>query len=88
MKYYSDNGFINVGTGTDVTIAEFAELIAKAVGYTGTITYDTSRPDGPPQKLLDVSKLQKLGWSSKLPLAKGLAVAYKDFVATGGRVPA
>src|SRR5262249_15469345 len=54
----------------------------------GTITYDTSRPDGPPQKLLDVSRLQKLGWSSKLPLAKGLALAYKDFVATGGGVSA
>jgi GDP-L-fucose synthase len=88
MKYYSDNGFINVGTGTDVTIAEFADLIAKTIGYKGTITYDTSRPDGSPQKLLDVSKLQKLGWSSKLTLAEGLAVAYKDFVATGGRVPA
>jgi len=88
MKYYSDNGFINVGTGTDVTIAEFADLIAKTIGYNGTITYDTSRPDGPPQKLLDVSRLQKLGWSSKHPLAKGLALAYKDFVATGGRVAA
>src|SRR5689334_6366011 len=55
MKYYSDNGFINVGTGTDVTIAEFADLIAKTIGYNGTITYDISRPDGPPQKLLDVS---------------------------------
>ena len=62
------------------------EVIAKTVGYNGTISYDTSRPDGPPQKLLDVSRLQKLGWSAKLPLSEGLAVAYENFVATGGRV--
>jgi GDP-L-fucose synthase len=88
MKYYSDLGFLNVGTGTDVTIGEFAHLIAKTVGYGGKINYDTSRPDGPPQKLLDVTKLKKLGWSSKIPLSEGLAMAYKDFLTTGGRVAA
>jgi GDP-L-fucose synthase len=88
MKYYSDAGFLNVGTGTDVTIGEFAHLVAQTVGYGGKIKYDTSRPDGPPQKLLNVSKLKELGWSSKITLSEGLAVAYKDFLATGGRVAA
>jgi len=88
MKYYSDVGFLNVGTGTDVTIGEFAHLVAKTVGYGGKINYDTSRPDGPPQKLLNVTKLKKLGWSSKIPLSEGLAVAYKDLLTTGGRVAA
>ena len=88
MKYYSDAGFLNVGTGTDVTIGEFAHLVAQTVGYGGKIKYDTSRPDGPPQKLLNISKLKELGWSSKIPLSEGLAVAYKDFLTTGGRVAA
>jgi GDP-L-fucose synthase len=88
MKCYSDAGFLNVGTGTDVTIGEFAHLVAKTVGYGGKINYDTSRPDGPPQKLLNVSKLKKLGWSPKISLSEGLAVAYKDFLTTGGRVAA
>ena len=58
MKHYSQPGFLNIGTGNDVTIREFAELVAEVVGYTGTIVYDTSRPDGTPQKLLDVSKIK------------------------------
>ena len=88
MKHYSDNGFLNIGTGNDVTIDEFARLVAKTVGYQGTISYDKSRPDGSPQKLLDISRLKKLGWSPKISLSEGLALAYKDFRATGGRVPA
>ena len=64
------------------------ELVAKTVGYQGTISYDKSRPDGSPQKLLDISRLKKLGWSPKISLSEGLALAYKDFRATGGRVPA
>ena len=86
MKYYSDTGFLNVGTGTDVTIDEFARLVAKTVGYDGKIEYDTSRPDGPPQKLLNVSRLKKIGRSPKISLSEGLALAYKDFLTTGGRV--
>jgi GDP-L-fucose synthase len=88
MKHYSDMEFLNVGTGTDVMIGEFAHLVAKTVGYGGKIEYDTSRPDGPPQKLLDVSKLKKLGWSPNIPLSEGLALAYQDFLTTGGRVAA
>ncbi|MBI5908608.1 MAG: GDP-L-fucose synthase [Betaproteobacteria bacterium] len=85
MKYYSDLQFLNVGTGEDVTIADFANEVAKIVGYKGKLAFDTSRPDGPPQKLLDVSKIKKLGWSPKTRLHDGLAIAYADFLAGGGR---
>jgi GDP-L-fucose synthase len=85
MKYYSDLQFLNIGTGEDVTIAEFAGEVASVVGYQGKITYDTSRPDGAPRKLLDVSKLKKLGWSPPTKLHEGLAIAYADFLAGGGR---
>ena len=85
MKHYSDIGFLNIGTGEDVTISKFAELVADVVGYSGKILYDTSRPDGTPRKLLDVSKLGKLGWVHKTQLRDGLAQAYADFLAAGGR---
>ena len=85
IKHYSDLQFLNVGTGQDVTVADFAQEVAGVVGYTGKITYDTSRPDGPPQKLLDVSKIKKLGWSPKIRLRDGLGIAYADFMAGGGR---
>lgn len=85
MKHYSDSGFLNVGTGADVTIAEFARTVADVVGYTGELSFDTTRPDGAPRKLLDVSKLTALGWTAKIPLRDGLATAYADFLAGGGR---
>jgi GDP-L-fucose synthase len=85
MKHYSSLPFLNVGTGQDVTIADFAAEVAGVVGYKGKIVYDTSRPDGPPQKLLDVSKIKKLGWAPKTSLRDGLATAYADFLAGGGR---
>jgi GDP-L-fucose synthase len=85
MKHYSGDGFLNIGTGEDTSIREFAELIADVVGYSGKIEYDTSRPDGAPRKLLDVSKMRKLGWTPKTSLRDGLALAYADFLATGGR---
>src|SRR5215472_1843541 len=66
MKTYSGDEFLNVGTGKDITIAEFAQLVAEVVGYTGRIVFDTARPDGPPQKLLDVSRLTALGWRAKI----------------------
>jgi GDP-L-fucose synthase len=88
MKHYSDLSFLNVGVGHDVTIAEFAEVVRDIVGYRGRIVYDASRPDGTPQKLLDVSKLKALGWTPKIPLREGLAAAYADFLAHGGRVAA
>ncbi len=85
MKHYSNMGFLNIGTGEDVTIGEFAQIVCDVVGYKGRIVYDTSRPDGPPQKLLNVSKIKKLGWAPKIKLRDGLAQAYADFLATGGR---
>jgi GDP-L-fucose synthase len=85
MKNYSEIGFLNIGTGEDVPISKFAELIADVVGYNGKIAYDTSRPDGTPRKLLDVSKIKKLGWAAQTKLRDGLARAYADFLATGGR---
>jgi GDP-L-fucose synthase len=85
MKNYSDLEFLNIGTGEDVSISEFAEMVMDVVGYKGKISYDTSRPDGTPRKLLDVSKINKLGWVAKTKLREGLARAYADFLATGGR---
>jgi len=84
LKYYSGSKFLNVGTGQDITIREFAQLIADVVGYRGRFVFDTSRPDGAPQKLLNVSQLTRLGWHAKTPLREGIAAAYADFLA-GGR---
>lgn len=88
MKHYSGAGFLNVGRGQDITIADFAHLVADVVGFKGEIAFDSTRPDGMPRKLLDVSKLKALGWSATTPLREGLAVAYADFLATGGRMAA
>ncbi|HZW12787.1 MAG TPA: GDP-L-fucose synthase [Noviherbaspirillum sp.] len=71
---------INVGTGEDVTINELAGIIRKAVGYEGDIAYDSSKPDGTPRKLLDVSKLSALGWKPATRLAEGIRKTYEDFV--------
>ena len=71
---------INVGSGSDVTIAEVAQIIAQTVDYVGQIEFDTSKPDGAPRKWMDSSRLNALGWQSKVDLHKGLAVAYQDFV--------
>jgi GDP-L-fucose synthase len=87
MKHYSDDGFLNVGTGEDVTIADFARMVAEVVGYAGKIAFDPSRPDGAPRKLLDVSKLAALGWRANTPLGEGLKAAYADFVRRFANVP-
>ena len=80
LKHYSADEFINIGTGQDIPIAEFAALVADVVGYNGKLAFDTSRPDGAPRKLLDVSKLTKLGWTAKIQLRDGLKIAYADFL--------
>jgi GDP-L-fucose synthase len=80
MKTYSSHELVNIGTGKDVTIAEFANLVAETVGYSGEITFDTSRPDGTPQKLLDVSRLAKLGWRAKTSLEDGIRLAYQAYL--------
>jgi GDP-L-fucose synthase len=71
---------INVGYGTDVSIAEAAQTVAQVVGYRGAVTFDTSKPDGTLRKLLDSSRLNSLGWQAQVPLLQGLANAYQDFL--------
>jgi GDP-L-fucose synthase len=73
--------FLNIGTGEDLTIAEFARLVAEVVGFRGKLEFDTTRPDGAPRKLLDVSRINALGWRATTPLRDGLARMYADFVA-------
>ena len=80
MKHYSDEEHVNVGCGSDVTILELASLVAEVVGFGGNITADTSKPDGTPRKLLDVSKLKNLGWQPKIDLAGGLRDTYLWFL--------
>ena len=80
MKTYSSGELVNIGLGDDISIAEFARLFAATVGYTGEISYDTSRPDGTPRKLLDVSRLAKLGWRAKTRLEDGLKLAYQAYL--------
>ncbi|GAA0003121.1 MULTISPECIES: GDP-L-fucose synthase [Bradyrhizobium] len=81
MKTYSGAGLINIGTGEDITIAEFARVVAEVVGYSGEISFDTSRPDGTPRKLLDVSRLAGLGWRATTSLEDGLKRAYAAYQA-------
>jgi GDP-L-fucose synthase len=80
MKTYSEMELVNIGTGEDITIAEFAHLVAATVGYSGKISYDASRPDGTPRKLLDVSRLAALGWRATTSLEEGLRLAYQAYL--------
>lgn len=80
MKNYSDIKIINIGVGDDITIAELAEKIAVIVGYRGKIIFDSTKPDGTPRKLVDVTKLSALGWKAKIALNDGLKTAYADFL--------
>jgi GDP-L-fucose synthase len=79
MKTYSAAELINIGTGEDIAIAEFARVVADIVGYRGEITFDTSRPDGAPRKLLDVSRLTSLGWRAQTSLEDGVKRAYEAY---------
>ena len=72
MRRYSDEGPVNVGWGEDISIRDLAAMIAGIVGYPGRITFDTTRPDGTPRKLLDVRRMSALGWQPKIPLEQGL----------------
>ena len=80
MNNYSGNETVNAGTGKELTIRQLTELVAKIVGYTGKIEWDTTRPNGTPRKLLDVSKATALGWTYKTELADGIRLAYDDFL--------
>jgi GDP-L-fucose synthase len=86
LKHYSDEGIVNIGTGEDVSIAEFAAMVAEAVGYKGESVFDRSKPDGVPRKLLDISKLRALGWRASIDLKNGLAQTYAHFLALGDHV--
>ena len=80
MNHYSGNETVNAGTGKEITIKALAELVARTVGYQGTIRWDASRPNGTPRKLLDVSKATQLGWTYQTELEQGLRLAYDDFL--------
>jgi len=80
MLHYNDSKFVNVGTGKDISIAELAELVKKIVGYNGEIVYDTSKPDGTPRKLLDLTYLHSLGWKHKIELEEGIRSTYQYFL--------
>jgi GDP-L-fucose synthase len=82
LRSYEGEEHVNVGTGTDVTIRELAELIAETVGWSGELVFDTSKPDGMPRKLLDVSKLAVLGWTAGVVLRQGLGRTYRSFLET------
>ena len=80
MKNYSGDELVNIGTGEDITIAEFARVVAATIGYTGKIGFDSSRPDGTPRKLLDVSRLAGLGWRARTSLEEGIGLAYQAYL--------
>jgi GDP-L-fucose synthase len=80
IKTYSGIDMVNIGTGKDITIAEFARTVAGIVGYSGAISYDSSRPDGTPQKLLDISRLSARGWRARTSLEDGLRLAYQAYL--------
>ena len=82
MNNYDGDKIVNIGTGNDITIRELADLIAEVVGYKGEIRWDTSKPDGTPRKLLDVSFLHSMGWKHKTSLKDGLRLTYQDFLKT------
>ena len=80
MKNYTDNEIVNIGSGKEITIKDLAILISKVVGFEGEIIFNTEKPDGTPRKLLDVTKLSKLGWSSKISLENGIKEVYKEYL--------
>lgn len=78
MKNYNENGFVNIGVGEDISIKDLALLIKKTVGYEGELHFDTSKPDGTPRKLMDVSKLHALGWKHRIGLEEGIKNVYEE----------
>jgi GDP-L-fucose synthase len=80
MNNYNDNEIVNIGTGKDISIKELASTIKKVIGYEGAFRFDTSKPDGTPRKLLNVNKINNLGWKAKTELRTGIELTYKDFL--------
>jgi GDP-L-fucose synthase len=85
LEHYTGESHLNLGTGTDVTVADLARLIRAITEYEGELEFDHARPDGTPRKLLDVSRMRDLGWKATTTLEAGLAKAYADFLKGGGR---
>ena len=81
MQNYDEEGLVNVGTGEDITIKDLAFLVKKITGYEGEVLFDSTKPDGTPRKLMDVSKLHSKGWHHKIELRDGIKLAYEDFLA-------
>jgi GDP-L-fucose synthase len=79
MQQYNEAAIINVGCGQDLTIRELAQLLSHIIGFTGELVYDTSRPDGTPRKLMDVSKINQLGWKARIDLESGLRSVYAQY---------
>lgn len=82
MQQYDGEGFVNIGTGEDVTIKELALIVKEIVGFKGEIEHDLSKPDGTPRKLMDVTKLHNMGWKARIELHAGIEKVYKDFIKT------
>lgn len=80
MQHYNEAGLVNIGTGIDLTITDLALMVKEVVGFEGELSYDASKPDGTPRKLLDVSRLTSLGWNYKINLREGLEMVYKDYL--------
>jgi len=80
MKNYDESGLINIGTGEDISIKDLALLIKSIIGYDGEIQFDTTKPDGTPRKLMDMSKLHNIGWKHTIDLPEGIKLAYQDFL--------
>ena len=86
MNSYNEAGLINIGVGEDRTIAELATLIKNIVGFTGNIVYDSTRPDGTPRKLLDISKLAALGWKASIAIEDGIKAVYEQQFLVGEKI--
>jgi len=84
MQQYNEPGLINIGVGKDISIMDLAKLVAKVIGYDGEIRTNTSKPDGTPRKLMDVTKLNQLGWKATISLEEGIERVYKEIVENGG----
>jgi GDP-L-fucose synthase len=80
MQHYSDEPLINIGTGTDLPIADLATMVCEVVGFRGMLRFDTNRPDGTPRKVMDVSRLTALGWTARTSLREGLEQTYRWYV--------
>ena len=80
MDNYQSTKLLNIGTGVDQTLRELAEIVRRVVGYPGEITFDSSKPDGTPKKLLDISRLTELGWKPKFTLEEGILAAYESYL--------